>query len=187
MCQAEIGGVVRHLERKSCIHKKRKELFRSWRVEGCTLQNTTSILAAESRFSGNSLLRGYIKIFYFLLEATRALKLSICTLTLETVRLWVSRITLHVVAFHSLLLRSANYSYPFISVTINYNHRICWWLVAGLTTQNYSFAHTHKTVRGNELVDCPYHIGKRKRRRRRKKRRRRRRKTRMKMKCIKVA
>ena len=52
-------------------------------------------MAAESRFLGNSLLLGFIefKIFYFLLEATRAFKLSICTLTLEMVCLWVRRMT----------------------------------------------------------------------------------------------
>lgn len=52
--------------------------------------------------------------------------------------------------------KSPNYAYPFISIRYKVHHTICWWLVTGLTVQDFAFAHTRQTKAQDAMVDCPY-------------------------------
>jgi hypothetical protein len=57
--------------------------------------------------------------------------------------------------------KSPNIPYPVVHHTLNYTHRICFWIVAGLTTRNYLYAHTRMATGQNAgptgvYVDSPY-------------------------------
>jgi hypothetical protein len=60
--------------------------------------------------------------------------------------------------------KSPNVAYPVVPVSLHYQHRICFWIIAGLTARDHLYAHTRQATGKNAgptglYVDSPYCIG----------------------------
>ena len=60
--------------------------------------------------------------------------------------------------------KSPRVSYPIISQYLHYSHRICFWIIAGLTARDHLYAHTRMATGTNagptgRFVDAPVQIG----------------------------
>ncbi len=54
--------------------------------------------------------------------------------------------------------KSPGVAYRVLTCELDYYHRLCFFLVAGLTARSYLYAHSRKSKR-SRFVDAPYTIG----------------------------